>query len=267
MIERTLSRSYEISDPCPSTYQADEQLQEIEGKIAATPDNACLWMEKGLALSRSALYREAEECFAHAISLDPFNGIFYRHWAHRMLSQWRFEDARAGFVIASRLIPENWDVWYHLGLSNFLLGDYEKAALAYQRCLDLSKKDDEFVAVVDWYYMTEWRLGNTEKAKELLAFVPADADYGNNLDYFQRIRMYKGELAPEEVLPLDKVESMRAIEVVTRGFGVSNFYRMGGQVEKADRVVDMVIEKGDEGECYFAFGYLAALADKLRKNN
>lgn len=265
MIKRTLSRSFEVSDPHPSSYEANEELAKIEDRISADPDNASLWMEKGLALAGSELYREAEECYAHAISLEPFNGILYRHWAHRMLSQWRFEDARAGFAIASRLIPDNWDVWYHLGLSNYLLGDYEKAAVAYQRCVDLSTRDDEFVAVVDWYYMTERRLGDKEKADSLLPLVPKDAAYGDNLDYFERVRMYKGELAPEEVFPLDKLDEMEALDVITRGYGVSNYYRVNGDVETADKIVDAILKAGDERECYFAFGYLAALADKLNR--
>lgn len=266
MIKRTLSRSYEVSDPTPSTYEPDEKLAEIEAKIAADPDNSELWMEKGLALAGSELYREAEECYAHAISLDPFNGILYRHMAHRMLSQWRFEDACAGFTIASRLIPENWDVWYHLGLSHFLLGEYEKAAAAYQRCLELSKTDDEYIPVVDWYYMTERRLGDKEKAESLLPYVGDDPEYGDNFDYFQRVRMYKGELTPEQVLPLDDLKDMEVLDIVTRGFGVSNFYRVNGDTEKADQIVDEIIKKGDEGECYFAFGYLAALVDKMNRD-
>ena len=51
-----------------------------------------VYKRQGLLLAGSSLYREACECYAHAIALDPFNGILYRHWAHRMLSQWRFED-------------------------------------------------------------------------------------------------------------------------------------------------------------------------------
>ena len=264
MIERTLNRSYEVADPNPSTYTPDEELAAIEAKLAEDPDNAQLWMEKGLALAGAELYRESEECYAHAISLEPFNGILYRHMAHRMLSQWRFEDARAGFTIASRLIPDNWDVWYHLGLSHFLLRDYEKAAQAYQRCLELSREVDDFIAVCDGYYMTERRLGNDEKALALLANVPDEGYEGENLDYFERTRMYKGILKPEDVFPED-FRTLDAIDIITRGFGVSNYYRMNGDVEKADAIVDAIIEAGDERECYFAFGYLAAMVDKSER--
>lgn len=107
MIERKLEQALEVTPWQHIAYEPDDELKEVETKLAADPENARLWMDKGLVLAKNSLYREAEECYAHAISLAPFDGILYRHRAHRFLSQWRFEDARADFVIASRLIPEN----------------------------------------------------------------------------------------------------------------------------------------------------------------
>ncbi|WP_373217735.1 tetratricopeptide repeat protein [Ruminococcus sp. 5_1_39BFAA] len=263
-MECKLIQEYEVSSWERVEFQADEELKEIEKKMAADPDNAVLWMEKGLKLAESALYREAGECYAHAISLDPFNGILYRHRAHRFLSQWRFEDARADFVIASRLIPENWDVWYHLGLSNFLLGDYAKAEVAYQRCLELSKAEDELIAVCDWYYMTELRLGNREKAQALLENIKEDFNPGDNVAYFRRLLMYKGILKPEEVIPAD-ISKMEALDVVTMGFGIANYYWYNGDQEKSNQMIDMILDMGDKNECYFAFGYLAAKVDKKNR--
>ena len=265
MIERKLVQAYEVSSWERVEYTPDEELAAVEAKLAADPDNSALWMEKGLTLAKSSLYREAEECYAHAIALDPFNGILYRHRAHRFLSQWRFEDACADFTIASRLIPENWDVWYHLGLSHFLLGDYRKAAAAYQRCLDLSKSEDELIAICDWYYMTELRLGDREAAEKLLDNVREDFDPGENTAYFRRLLMYKGVVKPEEVLPSD-LSSLDALELITMGFGLSNYYCYNGQQEKSNEVIDMILKAGDENECYFAFGYLAAKVDKKNRS-
>lgn len=265
MIERELKQEYETSSWDRVAYTPDEGLAAINEKLAADPDNAQLLMEKGLALAKVSLYREAGECYARAIALEPFNGILYRHWAHRMLSQWRFEDACAGFSMASRLIPENWDVWYHLGLSWFLLGDYKKAAAAYQRCLELSTKEDELIAICDWYYMTELRLGDRAAAEKLLDNIREDFDPGENTAYFRRLLMYKGIVAPEEVLPQD-LEAMEPLELITMGFGLSNYYWYNGEQEKSNQVIDMILKAGDESDCYFAFGYLAAKVDKKNRS-
>lgn len=264
MIERKLEQALEVTPWQHIAYEPDDELKEVETKLEADPENARLWMDKGLVLAKNSLYREAEECYAHAISLAPFDGILYRHRAHRFLSQWRFEDARADFVIASRLIPENWDVWYHLGLSNFLLGDYKKAAAAYQRCLELSTKEDELIAVCDWYYMTELRLGDKGAAKKLLDNIHEDFDPGDNADYFRRLLMYKGVVKPEDVLSKD-IAGMKPLDVVTLGFGLSNYYWYNGEKEKSNALIDRILEVGDSSDCYVAFGYLAAKVDKTNR--
>ena len=265
MIKRTLTQAYETSSWERVSYEPDEELAALNAKIEADPENAGLWMEKGLVLAKNSLYREAGECYARAIAIEPFNGILYRHWAHRMLSQWRFEDACAGFALAARLIPDNWDVWYHLGLSHFLLGQYKKAAEAYQRCLELSTREDELIAVCDWYYMTELRLGDRAAAEKLLDNIHEDFDPGDNTAYFRRLLMYKGVVKPEEVLPED-IHSLDPLQLITMGFGLSNYYYYNGEEEKSNEVLDMILKAGDESECYFAFGYLAAKVDKKNRS-
>ena len=264
MIERKLVQNLEVSSWERVEYTPDEDLKAVQAKIDADPENAELWMEKGLVLAGSALYREAGECYAHAISIDPFNGLLYRHRGHRFLSQWRFEDALADFTLASRLIPDNWDVWYHLGLSHFLLGQYEKAAKAYQRCLELTTTEDAMIAVCDWYYMTELRLGDRAAAEKLLDNIQPDFNPGDNTAYFRRLLMYKGLVKPEEVLPAD-LNALAPIELITMGFGLSNYYWYNGEQDKSNQVIDMILKAGDKNECYFAFGYLAAKVDKKNR--
>ncbi len=257
----TLVKEYEVSSWERVKFEPNEKVKEAEKKLAADPENPDLWMEKGLALADDKLYREAEECYAHALALDPFNGILYRHRGHRMLSQFRFEDACADFVMASRMIPENWDVWYHLGLSYFLLRDYEKAAKAYERCLQLSKTQMDLIAVCDWYYMTNLRLGKRDEAEAVLEHIHEDFDPGDNFAYFRRLLMYKGILKPEEVLPEDLAKES-GINIITMGFGISNYYYYNGEPDKAEEIIDLILKTGDEQNCYFAFGYLAAMVDK-----
>ncbi|MEG2233953.1 MAG: tetratricopeptide repeat protein [Oscillospiraceae bacterium] len=268
-MDRNLVQEYEVSSWTRVSFVSDEAMKAIDAKIAADPDNSALWMEKGLAFAGSSLFREAEECYAHAIALDPFNNILYRHRGHRMLSQWRFEDACADFTLASKLMPdngpENWNIWYHLGLSHFLLGEYAKAAAAYQHCLDMSVTDDEKIAVCDWYYMTELRLGDRDAAQKIIENVKEDFDPGDNTAYFRRLLMYKGIVKPEEVLPAD-ISSLEALDLITMGFGLSNYYFYNGDVEKSNQVIDMILKAGNENECYFAFGYLAALVDKTNRS-
>lgn len=240
----------------------DKYSNEVKKLIseASKDKTADNYMYLGLAFAQQGLYREAVDAYSSGIAIDPFKGILYRHRGHRFLSCYRFIDGLADFNMAVRLIPDNWDSWYHLGLSYFLLKDYNNAAKAYQMCLDLSTSDDEKIAVSDWYYMTSMRLGNKDKAKEILDGISDGMEYGDNLDYYQRLKMYKGQIKPEDLLPED-LSKESALSVVTRGFGLANYYKIIGELDKAENILDFVIEKGKD-EMYMAFGYMAALADK-----
>ena len=155
-----MNQAYESASFVRCVVPETADIQAASAAVAANPESGDAWMKKGHALAKVSMMREAEECYAMAISCDPFNWEYYRHRAHRFLSCWRFEDAAADFVIASRLNPNDWNVFYHLGLSYFLLRDYAKAAKAYARCYELTDAEPELIAVTDWYYMTLKRLGN-----------------------------------------------------------------------------------------------------------
>ena len=256
----TIKRCLEVTPRQHSPVTHSAVVMEIAGKLKEEPENGELWMEHGLALSRQMLHREAVESLSRAIITDPFRGIYYRHRGHRFLSCHRFEDACADFTIASRLIPENWDVWYHLGLSWFLLGDYKQALIAYKHCAEMSHSDDKLIAIADWLWITYKRLGMDGEAAQLLKQITPEMDPGENTAYFGRLLMYKGLRQPEELLStLDN-----AVNIITAGFGLANFFFLRGDQEKAEELLRQVIQRGDENDLYYAFGYLAAMVDLER---
>lgn len=250
-----VSKTYQVETIERTPAVLSDAVLAVDEKLAADRENAELWMERGLRLADQQLMREAVEAFSKAIAIDPFQGIFYRHRAHRYLSCWRFQDACADFTLASRLIPENWDVWYHLGLSHYLLGEYDAAAEAYDRCYRLSASDDKLIAVTDWYWMTLQRLGRTEKAQKILDRIHEGMDYGGNLSYYKRLLFYKG------IVPEEELMTGETLDIVTQGYGLSNYYRIHGDLEKADAIVEKVLAAGD-ASMWYAFGYLAAMVDK-----
>lgn len=50
---------------------------------------------------------------------------------------------------------------------------------------------------------------------------------------------------------------MKPLDVVTLGFGLSNYYWYNGEKEKSNALIDRILEVGDSSGCYVAFGYLA----------
>lgn len=122
-----LVKEYEVASWDRCKVRETDEIQHLREALKQSPYNGQLWMELGLALAKDSYMREAADCYSMAITCDPFQWEYYRHRAHRFLSCWRFQDAAADFTIASRLNPDDWNVWYHLGLSFFLLKDYDRA--------------------------------------------------------------------------------------------------------------------------------------------
>ena len=252
-------RENQVSSPIRTNVELSESVKAVDEKLKTNPTNADLWMERGLALADMTLFRESVEAFSKAISIDPLCGIYYRHRAHRHLSCWELEEARADFALAARLIPDNWDVWYHYGLSSYLLGEYEKALNAYKVCYEMSKTDDKIVAITDWYWMTLKRLGLDDEAAKLLEPITTNMDYGENIAYFSRLMIYKGIDQPQERPLPDNKDT--AIQWVTFTYGLANYYSFIGEKEKSDRLLNQLLEM-DKYNLYYAFGYLAAMVDK-----
>ncbi len=260
------TKEYQIANQTRTQLELPEKVQKIDESLQKDPNDAKLWMERGLALSEVSLMREAVEAYSRAIALEPFCGILYRHRGHRHLSCYEFVEASADFEMAARLIPENWDVWYHLALSYYLQGLYEKASAAYARCRALTKEDDidSLCAVSDWWWRTLMRLGEKEKAKEMIATLPTDFDPDVEISgYSCMCALYQGRLKAEDMLPngVDAPE----IKPISMGYGLSNYYYLNGDMEKSNSLVKEIISVG-EADWWCAFGYLAAGVDHQKRN-
>ncbi len=259
-------KEHQVADPVRTTGPYPDGVDSIDEKLKADPDNAQLWMQRGLLLASGMFMREAVEAYSKAIALDPFNGILYRHRGHRHLSCWEFDEAAADFVVASRLIPENWDVWYHLGLSYYLLGQYEKAADAYYRCYQLSDPADteNFCAVTDWRWRTLMRLGRKDEAAALLEAVPEGVEkLEDDCGYALNCALYKGIVGPDAVTSDERLVSGR-LDAVTSLYALSNYYYVNGDIAKSNEIVDKCLDFADRDQ-WCAFGYLAAMVDKKNR--
>ena len=240
-----------------SKLPVSDEVRAIDRELEADPSNCELWMRRGIALSKQMLFKEAVESYSKGLSFNPFHALTYRHRGHRYLSIRCFEEAAADFALSARLDDTNWDTWYHLGLSYYLLGDYKRAAGAYRTCLEKSDTSDKVVAVVDWYWMTAKRLGDERLAEALLKRVDENTDPGENLSYKRRILMYKGLIKPEELMQFEGAE-FPDLEIATQGYGLSNYYYVNGETDKSNAVLKQVLTIKS---FWSACGFLAALVD------
>lgn len=239
----------------------DETVEEVKKN-----PSEITWENLGLALARESRYEESIVAYSIAASIDPYRGILYRYRGHRYISVRRFEEGVADLVLASRIIPENWDVWYHLGLGYFLLGRYEDAEKAYEICYEMSIDNDSKAAITNWLYATLRRLGKDIRAQEILAAIPNDGfEVVDSEGYYELLKIYKGVLSKDEMFQVLK-DKEDFLQVLTIGFGLSNSYALDGNEEKRREVLEFVTSVLS-GHGKYAFGYIAAEIDleNLRK--
>lgn len=228
----------------------------------------------GRRLAYLFLYKEAIKVFSDGLQKFPDAYELYRHRGHRFLTIRDFDGAisdlqNAAFymrnkplkmeetgVYGRRSIPRSsvqFNVWYHLGLSYYLKGNYDKAVSAYKQCLELSNNDDMLVAATKWLYMTYRRLGSTEAAQELLIPIKSRMNVIENKAYHNILLMYKEEKRPSDLYRLDDSKRMSA-DQVTYAYAVGNWHYFNGRTEIAFNIFNKIMES----EYWPAYGYLAA---------
>ena len=263
-------------DPVPNQEKLLRDLQQAQSVANTTTREAIVWIGRRQAYLWR--YRDAIATFSDGIRRYPDDPRLYRHRGHRYITTRKFDLAREDFERAAALIegtpdevePDgapnpagkprstlHFNVWYHLALSYYLQGTYDRAADAWRECLRVSKNDDSVVAATDWLWMTLMRLGRRGEAAQLLDRITPTMDILENHAYHRRLLMYKGVTGPESLLADDTTDPTT---LATQGYGVANYYLVNDQVDRARAVLQRITA----GSGWNAFGYIAAEADLAR---
>jgi tetratricopeptide (TPR) repeat protein len=241
--------------------------------------DAIIWVGRRTAyLGR---YRDAIEVFTTGIAKHPSDPRMLRHRGHRYLTTRQFDKAIADFTKATALVQGRPDevepdgqpnakntptstlktnIYYHLGLAHYLVGDFAKAADAYRLCMEHSKNADMQVATAHWQYMTLRRLGREAEAAAVLASITADMPIIENASYHRLLMMYKGATEAAALLAASRAESLDA---VTIGYGVANWHLYNGRKDEARTILTEITDKYGATQ-WAGVGYVAAEADLAR---
>ena len=273
-----------LAVPCAIAAQAPPNRLEADlakakadyDRDPSTVDNA-IWLGRRLAyLGR---FPEAIDAFTLGIARHPDEPRLYRHRGHRYITTRTFALAIADLKKASQLVAGKKDevepdgapnkagiprstlqsnIWYHLGLAQYLSGDFTGALASYREGMKVSRvNDDMLVATSDWLYMTLRRLKRDAEARQVLEPIREQMDVIENGAYHARLLMYQGLRTPESVLNLNTADD---IQIATQGYGVGNWYLVNGDRARAKDTFDRVLA----GKATTAFGFIAAEADVTR---
>ena len=258
--------------------QREQELAAARGQSEADPNDADALIWVGRRLAYLGRYREAIDVFTTGVNRFPKDARFLRHRGHRWITLREFGRALADLDAAARLTRGKRDqvepdglpnarnipvgslksnICYHLGLAWYLKGDFERALPVYQRCAIEASNPDRLVSVSHWLYMTLRRLGRPKDADHVLEAISSGLDVIENVAYHKLLLMYRGEIAPEELL----AERMDGNDRPTILYGIGNWYLYNGEPERARELFRRIVTDAN----WPAFGFIAAEAELARE--
>ena len=236
--------------------EREDALAGAQRELEANSADADAALAVADRLADLGRYREAIDVLGESIRAHPNDARLYLARGHRCINVRRFREATADLETANLLDRDNRDILYHLGLANYLAGDFDRALVAYRECIRLAKDPDDLVAATNWAYVTLRRLGRQQEAEKLLEPISSDLDVKQNIAYHKLLLMYGGEIAPEELARQDADTTDGA----TLLYGVGNWRFVNGETDRALPLWNRVLG----GNQAFSFGYIAAEADVAR---
>ncbi|MDP2857524.1 MAG: tetratricopeptide repeat protein [Bacillota bacterium] len=234
-----------------------EALQQAEQAYRADPEDVEKLIMFGRRLAYLWRYHEAIDVFCMGIKRHPHNPMLYRHRGHRYISIRDFRRAEADLAHAANLKDDSFEIWYHLGLARWLLGDFNAALQAYRASYRTAADDNFRAAASNWLWLTLRRTGHDDEAKDLLkGLQPATGEEAIN---YYLCLLYKGEKPEQEISAM--MESSGIIHV-TLGFGIGAWHLVSGRPGQARNYFEKVLE----GSYWPGFGFIAAETELQRTN-
>ena len=255
-------------------------LVEAHANFVAAPNDAEVQIWLGRRFAYPGYYRTAIAVYTDGIEKHPEDARFLRHRGHRYITVREFDKAISDLTAAARLeqgqedeiepdgqpnergIPTSTlqsNIWYHLGLTQYLQGDFSRALSSYKQDLELGRGPDGDVAARYWLYMIHRRMGNIAEAEAVLEPISAEMDIIENHAYHNLLLMFKGERRPDDML--ESAFSADGPSNSAVAYGVGNWFLMNGNEERAFEVFNRILETSG----WAGFGYIAAEAEVARK--
>lgn len=272
---------YEPERTSQQQARLDSNLQVAKKNFEVDPsEENYIWYGRRTAYLMRL--EEAIEIYTEGLEKFPDSYRLLRHRGHRYVSLRKFPEAIADLKKAETLmagkpleieadgapnklnIPlstTQFNVFYHLALAQYLVGDFATAEETWKKCMAVSDNDDSRVAVADWLYMTLRRQNKNDEAANVLSTIGDSLNIIENDSYYTRLKMYKGTLQPDQVLQVDPAADDYNLSLATQGYGVGNWYYYNGDTTRAFDVFNKVVS----GKEFAAFGFIASEAELARR--
>lgn len=259
-----VTQPVQYRSPADVAYRSLPDTDAIKSARAAheaDPRNIAKIIDLGIAQSGARQFREAIATFTKGLEIEPNNALLLRWRGHRHLSVREFDRAFADLSRGSKLDPTIYGNWYHLGIVQFLRGDFNDAAASFEKALPIAPDAGELQGSVDWLWMSLSRAGRNADAKAML-----DRKHDHQRPdlkpvvnaYTQRIKLYRGEIAPEAVLTAADTDDT---QIATLAYGLGNWYLVRGDRAQARKWFERSVQASGG---WPGFGFIVSEAELRR---
>ena len=239
---QTGAQSVQYRSPAGVEYRSlpdTEAVTNAQAALAADPRSVARIIDLGVAQSGARQFREAIATFTRGLDIEPNNALLLRWRGHRYLSVREFDRALADLTRGGGLDSTIYGIWYHLGIVQYVRGEFSAAAASFARAQPIAPDAAELAGSTDWLWMSLSRAGRGTDAKAMLDRRPDSKPVTNA--YTRRLQLYRGEIGPEAVLtPADTDE----VQVATLAYGLGNWYLIRGDKAQARVWFERSVQSG-----------------------
>jgi Flp pilus assembly protein TadD len=207
-----------------------EAITKAQAALAAEPKSIARIIDLGVAQSGARQFREAIATFTRGLEIEPKNALLFRWRGHRYLSVREFDRARADLTLGSTIDPSIYGNWYHLGIIQFVRGDFAAAAASFAKAQPIAPDPGELAGSTDWLWMSLSRAGRGAEAKTMLSLRPESRLPPIDNAYTRRLKLYRGEIGPDAVVTAADTDE---VQIATLAYGLGNWYLVNGDKVKA----------------------------------
>jgi tetratricopeptide (TPR) repeat protein len=232
-----------------------DAVKKARAALDADPKNITRIIDLGVAQSGARQFREAIVTFTRGLEIEPNNALLLRWRGHRYLSVREFDRAFADLTRGAGIDSTIYGIWYHLGIVQYLRGDFAEAAASFAKAQPIAPDAGELAGSTDWLWMSLSRAGRVAEAKAMLDKRPDSKPVTNA--YTRRLQLYRGEIGPDAVVTATDTED---VQVATLAYGLGNWYLVRGDKAEARKWFERSIKSGG----WPGFGFIVSEVELRR---
>lgn len=213
----------------PSWSDATQKRLETDLRIAkavfaAAPDEEDSYIWLGRRYGYLGRYEDAIAVFSAGLEKFPDSYKLHRFRGRHRARSRDFDGAIADYLagiekmegVADSFEPDGIkneraltistyrsNLHYYLGQTSFATGDYDRMIAELDKSMQSPIAlpiEDHKVAVSFWKYMAHMKLGQKEKARQIINSVPVELDLIENQFYHEAVKVLQGKIPVEDVL-------------------------------------------------------------------